>query len=333
MNHRTPDPRPANTAEAGGPAWPTWTNRVVALAGVLVVAWVCLTVWGAVVHGHPAYAVLLGLTVLACAFTLWRSFRQGTARTRRRRVLDVVLAVAGIGWIAAVAWLRPYEAVEPSPSALTSDGDVSVTESATHIELAPTADADGTAVFFRPGAKVEARAYAAVLRPLAEAGHTVVITKQPLGIAFLDAGAFDETRARFPEADRWVVGGHSLGGVVASTEADTTDADGVAPAVGLLLYASYPAEDVSGSLMTAVESVSGSEDGLSTPAEISASRADLPAGSTFTVVEGAVHAYFADYGPQPGDGTPEISHDEARTRISDVSVRFVGSLSGTAQGQ
>jgi dienelactone hydrolase len=273
--------------------------------------------------------VLLGLTVLVCVLVLWRSRRRRPARVGRLRLrlLDIVLVVAGIGWVAAMAWLRPFAAVEPAPAAMTSDDDVVVTESATRVELAPTGDADGTAVFFRPGAKVEARAYAAVLRPLAEAGHTVVIAKQPLDIAFLDAGAFDDARARFPTADRWVVGGHSLGGVVASTEADDADSDGAAPAVGLLLYASYPSGDVSASLTAAVESVSGSQDGLSTPAKIAASRANLPARSTFTAVDGAVHAFFGDYGPQPGDGIPEISHDEARARISEASVRFVDSLS------
>ena len=40
-------------------------------------------------------------------------------------------------------------------------------------------------------------------------------------------------------------------------------------------------------------------------------------------IEGAVHAFFGDYGPQPGDGEPTISHDEARTQISNASVEFV----------
>nr|WP_246246363.1 alpha/beta hydrolase [Isoptericola sediminis] len=206
---------------------------------------------------------------------------------------------------------------------MKSDDAVTVTTSATRVVLTPTGEPDGTAVFFQPGAKVEARAYAAVLRPLAEAGHTVVIAQQPLGIGFLATGAFDDARDAHPEAERWVLGGHSLGGVVASTQADAADEDEVAPAAGLLLYASYPAGDVSTSLTAAVESVSGSRDGLSTPESIEASRADLPPGAGFTVVDGAVHAFFGDYGPQPGDGTPTISHDGAREQIAAASVAFV----------
>ncbi|MFI9489783.1 alpha/beta hydrolase [Promicromonospora sp. NPDC052451] len=325
------------TAGAGQPVRLTWAARTVAAGGLAVVAWACLTAGGAVLHGHPAYAVLLTLTVLGCALVLVRGLRSRPARTGRAVVpggapgvvVRAALLLVGVVWIAAVAWLRPFAATAPALAAMADDDRVTVTESATRVVLAPAGDADGTAVFFRPGAKVEARAYAAVLRPLAEAGHPVVIAKQPFAVAFLAGGAFDDARAHVPGADRWVVGGHSLGGVVASSDADDADkADGTAaPVVGLLLYASYPAQDLSGSLTAAVESVSASRDGLATPAKIDASRANLPPGSTFTVVDGAVHAFFGDHGPQPGDGTPAITHDQARTRISAASTRFVDDLS------
>ncbi|MEL7978145.1 alpha/beta hydrolase [Isoptericola sp. F-RaC21] len=306
------------------PTWLRATTLVVAAAAVLVVAWVCATAWGVVVHGHPAYAVLLVLTVAGAVVAGVRALRRPPARPGWRRAGRVALLVLGVGWVVVVGWLRPFVAVEPALAAMRSDDAVTVTEGATRYVLAPAGGDDGTAVFFQPGARVDARAYAAVLRPLAEAGHTVVVAKQPLGIAFLAVGAFDDARAAV-DVDRWVVGGHSLGGTVAAMEADASDdaADAAAPATGLLLLASYPAGDMSGTLTAAVASVSGSEDGLATPAKIDASRADLPADAAFTVVEGAVHAYFGDYGPQPGDGTPTISHDDARAQISAAAVAFV----------
>ncbi|MEG3616415.1 alpha/beta hydrolase [Isoptericola haloaureus] len=316
------------TDEAGRTGWLAWVVRAVAAAGIAVVAWALLTGWGAVVHGHPVYAVLLGATVVGGALVLWASTRRRRAHSGRRRVLDVVLVVLAVGWVAAVAWLRPFVAVEPALDAMESDDVVTVTQTPTRVELAPTGEPSGTAVLFQPGAKVEARAYAAVLRPVAEAGHTVVIVKQPLSIGFLATGALDAARADLPDVERWVVGGHSLGGVVAAMEADAADTDATAPAVGLLLYASYPAGDVSDTLTAAVESVSGSRDGLSTPDRVEASRADLPPEASFTVVDGAVHAFFGDYGPQPGDGTPTISHDDARQQIAAASRAFVDGLSG-----
>ncbi|WP_125206558.1 MULTISPECIES: alpha/beta hydrolase [Isoptericola] len=316
------------STDAGRPGRHPWVVRAVAAAGLLVVAWVCVTAWGAVVHGHPAYAVLLALTAMVSVAVGWRSFRPAAPRRGWRRVAGVVLLVAAAGWIAVVGWLRPFGAVEPALDAMRSDGAVTVAETSTQIVLAPTDGTSGTGVFFQPGARVDPRAYAAVLHPLAEAGHTVVVAKQPLGIAFLAVGALDDARSGHPQVDRWVVGGHSLGGTVAAMEADEADDDASAPAVGLLLYASYPAGDVRGSLTAAVESVSGTRDGLATPPKIEASRADLPPDAGFTVVDGASHAQFGDYGPQPGDGVPTLSDDAARERIAAASVRFVAGLAG-----
>lgn len=297
-----------------------WFSRVVAALALAVVAWACLTAWPAVVHGHPAYAVLLALTAVIAVVSLVRSLGEPRERGGFRRFLRVAVPVLGLVWVGAMWWLRPFSAVEPALAAMQSDATVTVTESATDVVLTPTSGADEVGVLFQPGAKVEARAYAAVLRPLAEAGHRVVIVKQPLSIAFLALGAYDSARSAYPEVQRWVVAGHSLGGTVAAIEADSSGAD------GLLLYASYPASDMSTTLDAAVLSVSASLDGLATPADIDASKANLPPTATFTVIEGAVHAYFGDYGPQPGDGTPTISHDDARTQISAASVEFVDGL-------
>ncbi|WP_062207868.1 alpha/beta hydrolase [Demequina oxidasica] len=307
-------------------AWLTWTGRVVSVAALAVVLWACLTAWGAIVHGHPAYAILLTLTVICAAWALWRSY---TARTRTsgwRLALRIVLLVAAIIWVVLMWWLRPFTAHEPALSAMESNHDVTVTETATQIVMTPTGTPSTLGVFFQPGAKVEARAYAAVLRPLAYWGYTVVIPKQPLGIAFLALPAFDEARPHHPEINQWVVGGHSLGGTVAAMEADAGDTDAQAPAVGLMFFASYPAGDISESLTASVLSVSGSQDGLSTPAKIAASRADLPDDAKFTEIEGASHAQFGDYGPQPGDGVPTISNAAARSEIVSAALEWVVAL-------
>lgn len=306
-----------------------WIGFGIAVIGVLICAWACLTSWEAIIHGNPAYAVWLAVTAVVSALAIGWALRRSRQRRRSgwRIAGRIVLLVLGAGWLALTAWLRPYPAVEPALAAMHSDATVTVSESPTEIVLKPRADADSTGVLFQPGALVDARAYAAVLRPIAEAGHPVVIVKQPLGIAFLSLGALDGARSGHPEIRNWVVGGHSLGGTVASMEATEATARGSAPVTGLLLYASYPATDISSTLHAAVESISGTRDGLATPAKIAASRHDLPVDTHFTVIDGASHAQFGDYGPQPGDNTPTIAHDDARARISAASVRFVDSLS------
>ncbi|QIK63743.1 alpha/beta hydrolase [Leucobacter viscericola] len=318
-------------------AWFSWASLMLSAATLGVILWACLTAWGAVVHGHPAYAIVLTISALGALLLGWLSLRKIRRRSKDERaetirigvwgvVWRVLLIALGVVWIAILAWLRPYVAVEPALAAMHSDKTVTVTETTTDIELRPT-DAktpeSSTGVFFQPGALVDARAYAAVLRPLAEDGHTVVITKQPLGIAFLALSAFDSAKASNPEVAQWVVAGHSLGGTVAAIEATEKNA----PVAGLLFYASYPANDISETLTVPVESISGSLDGLATPAKIKASRSNLPADATFTVIKGGTHAQFGSYGPQSGDNTPTISNEAARKQISEASVSFVDSVS------
>lgn len=306
--------------------WYRWVVRAVAVAGLAVVAWALATGWGAVVHGHPAYLLLLAATAAGCAAALLRTRRDRPARSAWRQALQIVGLVAAACWIALMAWLRPFTAVEPALTAMETDSTVTVSEYPTQIVLAPSGAGTGTGVFFQPGAKVDARAYAAVLRPLAEAGHTVVIVKQPLGIGFLALPAFDPVADAHQEVSRWVVGGHSLGGTVAAIQAETGQDRTPSPVTGLLLYASYPASDLSDSLTTRVLSISASNDTLASPDKITSSKADLPNTATFTFIDGAVHAFFGDYGSQPGDGTPTISHDEARIAISQDTRQFVDAL-------
>ncbi|WP_062203149.1 alpha/beta hydrolase [Demequina salsinemoris] len=302
------------------PAWLVWTERALAAAAIAVVAWVLLTQWGAVRHGHPAYAIMLALTVLGAALVGVASWRGWGGRPGWRRVLRILGAVAGLGWIAVTAWLRPFSATEPALAAMASDDAVTVTETADYILFAPTGEASDIALEFQPGARVDPRAYAAVLRPLAEAGHTVVITKQPFGIGFFALDGY-VMAAELDLDAQWVVGGHSLGGTVAALQVGN---GGDLP-VGLLFLASYPADDMS-DFAGDVLSISGSEDGLATPDKIDASRDDLPADSTFTVIDGGSHAQFGAYGLQPGDGTPTISNDDAREQISDAALAFLDSL-------
>ena len=43
-------------------------------------------------------------------------------------------------------------------------------------------------------------------------------------------------------------------------------------------------------------------------------------------IEGAVHAHFGDYGPQPGDGEPEVDRDVAQRRIVEATLDFLAGM-------
>ncbi|WP_084129981.1 alpha/beta hydrolase [Demequina sp. NBRC 110055] len=310
--------------------WPRWVTRIVAVVAVAGPAWVLATAWSPVVHGSPLYPGLLGLTALlglAMLVWSWRRPMSDDGPRGWRLALRLVGYVATLAWVAFLVWLTPFGATEPSLSAMDGTDTVTVEETATQITLSrvDSTTVDGTGVLFQPGARVDARAYVAELTPLAEAGYPVVIIKQPLGIAFTALSRWPDP-LREPYVAQWVVAGHSLGGTVAAMQADDHDGDDLGGTAGLILLGSYPADDISESLTVPVLSISASEDGLSTPDKIEASRADLPEDTVFTVIEGASHASFGDYGVQPGDGTPTLGDDEARAQISTAMLDFLATL-------
>jgi pimeloyl-ACP methyl ester carboxylesterase len=138
----------------------------------------------------------------------------------------------------------------------------------------------------------------------------VIVLKEPLGLGLVNVDHAERPMEFHPEIANWVAGGHSLGGVAASTFADTHP-----PKVkGLLLYASYPANKLRRTDLKVV-SISGTADALTTPADIAASKANLPPRSQFIAVKGGIHAYFGDYGEQSGDGRPGVARGAAQTQI------------------
>lgn len=68
------------------------------------------------------------------------------------------------------------------------------------------------ALIFYPGGKVEYTAYAPLMQELAKQGFLCLLEKMPLNLAVLDITAADGLQEKFPEIDKWYIGGHSLGG-------------------------------------------------------------------------------------------------------------------------
>jgi hypothetical protein len=314
---------------------------LVGAAMVLVPAWLGWTRWQPILTGHPLTLVLsiacglLGFVALAWAVaslvlgdrseddeTRPRTEPQRVRRARLRVALAVPALFLCVLLAGVLAWSRPYPASPVALAAMRSADGVRVSDRLTWFEMASTArGADDrvvrprTGLVFVPGARVDPRAYAHVLRPLAQAGYLVTVLKEPFGISFVDAGHPKRVMAAHPEIAQWVVAGHSLGGVTASSFADAHPVVGDAPVAGLVLWASYPARRLERADLT-VTSVSAERDGLSTPAKVEESKSKLPPDATYVVVPGAVHSWFGDYGLQAGDGTPTGDRAEAQTQIT-----------------
>ena len=308
MQLATPEPN------AAADWW--WFGPGLVLVLVPIAAFV--TRWGAVLASHPAYVILLGVIAVLGLLLIWRGIgRKARRGTRSRVVTRIALIVLAVS-LGGLAWsLRPLGATETAVTAMADGPRVTVTQTSTRISLVPTQNPQPTELIFHPGGLVDPRAYANILRPIAEAGYPVTIVKPPLGFAFLAQGS----EAGFAESQATVVGGHSLGGVAAAIDAgDDAGID------GLVLWAALPAKSIADRTDLAAISIYGSEDGLATPSEIAASMADLPPSTMFVEVTGAVHSQFGDYGDQRGDGTPTISRDEAQAQIVAATLELLDSL-------
>jgi dienelactone hydrolase len=244
-------------------------------------------------------------------------------RRHWRLLLGIIVAVLLLAGAAGYVWLS--DLADPMPeteAAMVSSETVSV-ETEPWLPFSPR-DPATTGFIFYPGGRVSAEAYAPPVRELAEAGYLGVITPMPFGLAVLDASAADAVVAAHPEIERWVIGGHSLGGAMAAQyTAGQPDIEGLA------LWAAYPPDgtDLSGSDVL-VASISASEDGLATPDEIEASAAQLPADTTFVEITGGNHAQFGWYGEQDGDGQATISREAQQEQVVSATLELIETVAG-----
>jgi hypothetical protein len=323
---------------------------VLGVAMIAVPVWLGWTRWQVILNGHPStlavtiLCALAGVVAMAWAMatlllgarydresSLGQPGHRTTQQLLRRAKWRIGLAVPALGvcilMVSVLAWARPFAATEVALADMRSGGNVRISDRLTWYELQPfRKNAAGQEIkpriglVFSPGARVDARAYAHILRPLAAAGYLVVILKEPFGVALAEPNHAETVLEVHPEVTSWAVGGHSLGGVAASSFADSH-----AKVKGLVLYASYPSVKLSRTNLK-VLSISGGSDGLATPADITAAKPNLPPKTQYVAIKGGVHAFFGDYGNQPGDGNPTVSRAVAQTQIVKTTQAFLAGL-------
>lgn len=171
---------------------------------------------------------------------------------------------------------------------------------------------------FYPGAKVEYIAYTPLMEELASRGIFCVLLHMPGNMAVFGIHAAGTIPEQYPEVPKWYLGGHSLGGAMAShhiaKRADVYD--------GLILLGSYANADLTNTDLS-VLSLYGSEDMVLSRDKYEEAKAFLPADFTETVIEGGCHAYFGNYGPQKGDGEPTISREEQLKQTVEQMVAWM----------
>ena len=223
-------------------------------------------------------------------------------------LIPVVIIIALLGF---TLWASIIPAPMPQAIAVLQPGAQVTVTTTPWLVFSPVGKQPATGLIFYPGGRVDERAYAPMAHTLAAAGYLVVIPPMPLHLAVLAPDKALAIEATYPAVLHWVIGGHSLGGSMAA-QFIYNHPD---KAQGLVLFASYPANNNSlANLTLKVVSVSGSLDGLATPAKVEASRPLLPAATTWVVIQGGDHAQFGWYGPQSGDNPATISREDQQAQ-------------------
>jgi len=214
----------------------------------------------------------------------------------------LVLALSGAFLIYAADYYRADAvaiAVMQKDPAVRSQGDL--------IIISPTASNDKALIFY-PGAKVEHIAYLPILKKIADqCDITRILVKMPFNMAIFNSSAADKIMRQFPEIGKWYIGGHSMGGAMASSYAsrNPNKVKGLI-LLGAYVYGSYPPRNaltVYGTFNSSVaEKINYTEN--------------------IVVIEGGNHAQFGNYGRQKGDPDATISSEAQQ----DIAVKAIKSF-------
>ena len=229
--------------------------------------------------------------------------------SRLKTVRKIWATVGSILLVVFFLWMTiGYRPSAEAWAALEPDARVVVTAEDDYWSFLPAAESDRQLVFF-PGALVDPRAYAPLMREVAEAGYPAFLISVPWRGAF---GSADRPQVRgrarnlmaSAGIDTWVVAGHSRGAKVASMLAR----DGAPGLAGLVVIGSTHPRDFSlAAIGIPVIKIYGSKDGVAPPDAVRANAHLLPESTKWVLIEGGNHGQFGYYGLQPLDHFADIT--------------------------
>jgi predicted alpha/beta-hydrolase family hydrolase len=242
-----------------------------------------------------------------------------TMKQQVKRILFILLTIV-IGLVAIGIFYIHTQTYQPTTQAQAS------AEQAKSIDdtLIFKGKSEQPAVIFYQGALVENASYSLWAEKVAEKGYTVYLPKAPFNLAILSQNSAEKIIEK-NHIKNYVIGGHSLGGVMASRFAAKHLTDKRLD--GVFFLASYP--EVKGDLSDfkgGVLSLTGSQDGVLNRNSYDNGKAFLPKQTVYTEIKGGNHAGFGSYGEQKGDRPAEISNEEQQAEVADQIVKWLQEL-------
>jgi len=247
----------------------------------------------------------------------WEGVREWAGERSLRRiairvaaVVAVLAVLAGVGFYAYFGVFAHHAPADVQES-VRADASVDVREAyGGYVVTDADSDAERLGLVFYPGGRVAPDAYLPTAARIAErANVTVVVPKLRVNLAVFSQGRADAVVDGEPQVDRWVVGGHSLGGAMACRYAG----ENPGTVDGLLLVGSYCDRPVG---ETPTLAVLGTRDAVLDRDQFAANRENLPADHTVGRIDGMNHSQAGWYTGQRGGQPARIATAEAHRRLA-----------------
>lgn len=225
----------------------------------------------------------------------------------------IVIAIALILAYSLFYLTQYYPAEKTANDFLNGNENVSVVKCDSGLFL--DGPGNDTALIFYPGAKVEYTSYLPLLVDLSNRGIDCYLVQMPFNLALLGENSADFI-IDSGNYSHYVLAGHSLGGVVASSYINHTGKGD-----GLILLSAYPSSKVNKPVL----SIYGSEDKVLNMESYNESKS-LADNFTEFIIVGGNHEQFAYYGEQDGDGNASITPQNQQLQTVDRILQFINSL-------
>ena len=236
-------------------------------------------------------------------------------------IIISLLAGVMLCLVAGFFYLNIHYSAEEEALAVLSDPDGATV---TKIDGGYRVDGPGerVAMIFYPGVKVDTEAYLPLMKRIADNGVDCFLADMPLRLALLNKNAADQFISHY-SYDCWLLGGHSMGGMVAAGYAaqhpDKVD--------GVVLLAAYPNEkmnDAAGLL-----SIYGTEDGVLNRKAYEKPKPLFSPLFTEIVMNGGNHSQFGSYHLQSDDGEASITASEQQAQTAFAIRKFADEIAET----
>ena len=233
----------------------------------------------------------------------------------------IIIFISIIFTLAIVFFIWANITYKPTPLAILSmlsDNSVTVTKN-NFIVFTPNNSIPSKGFVFYPGAKVKPESYAPLCKKISKEGFLVIIAPMTLNLAVFSPNKAKNIINNFNNIDTWIIGGHSLGGAMASNYALKDS-----KIKGIVFYGSYPSKNKLKGSDKQILSIYGSLDGIASLKNIKDS--PPPENSKFIEIKGGNHAQFGSYGNQAGDNKAKISNEYQIDLASRYTVEFLNNV-------